>query len=152
MSTVANHADWPTLQALFPKYLEGNPLATERLFKSIQKAVLGYYLARMNNKNEAEDLSQAALLKIHFARDRFDLSQSLKTWVFTIASRTLIDHWRGLAQETLHQDPSDPIESMALTEAEILSPELKTELTGDLNQALLTLKPMDRSIVYLSGV
>jgi RNA polymerase sigma-70 factor (ECF subfamily) len=143
--------DWEALQKLFPLYRLGDLNATETLFRGIQKALAGYYYARLSKRDEAEDLAQAALLKIHFSRDRYDLKQSLKTWVFTIASRTLIDHWRGFAVESKYQD-ANPEEAIDLTESLLLDPERKTEFNHDLNEALKTLKPIDRSIVYLFGV
>ncbi len=41
---------------------------------------------------------------------------------------------------------------MAQMPTSAIGPDLKLELTEDINQALLHLKPIDRSIVYLYGV
>jgi RNA polymerase sigma-70 factor (ECF subfamily) len=147
-------SDWGALELLFPRYLSGDSGATSVLFTGIMGALRGYFHVRMGRGPDAEDLLQATLLKIHFARDRFDRTKSLKTWVFTIASRSLIDHWRGNAQDDLVFEAS--IEEtdlrLDLAPADILSPEEKTLLHRDLNQALEKLKPMERSIVYLYGV
>jgi len=131
--------------------LKGDLGATNALFSTLQKVLEGYFFARMNSKADAEDLSQIALLKIHFSRDRYDSSRRLKTWVFTLASRSLIDHWRGqhFDYEILGDDEESALESL---ESDLLDPERKTELHLDLNRALESLKPMDRSIVYLYGV
>ena len=93
-------------------------------------------------------------MKIHFARDRFDPSHSLKTWIFTIASRSLIDFWRGSKTQYIDdsfQDSSgtDILETFP---AQGLSLEEKLSLAEDLNHSLKALKPIDRTIVYLYGV
>jgi len=151
-----NPTDWLQRQTQFLLYIDGQAEATRELFLSLMGVLKGYFEARIGRGGDAEDLVQATLLKIHFARDSFDRGQSLKTWVFTIASRTLIDHWRGSAHEieTIRPSTEAPdAESLIDTlPAEFLNPEQKTQLHGDLNRALETLKPIERSIVYLYGV
>lgn len=150
---IKKQADWDQLQQLFPQYLKNDSSVIELLFSTIQKALQGYFYTRMNSKEDAEDLAQATLLKIHFARDRFDTSKSLKTWVFTIASRSLIDHWRKSSHDlediSIDDEANAHIADMAHLD---LSPELRVQLQNDLNKALKNLKPIDRQIVYLYGV
>ena len=156
-----SHGDWDHLEKLFSRYLQNDLQATKELFSELLRVVQGYFYVRMNSRPDAEDLTQATLLKIHFARDRFDPKQSLKTWIFTIASRSLIDHWRGSAREPQSETPPSDADggadedSMKILEelpSLLLDPERKTELHQDINKALLLLKPMERSIVYLYGV
>lgn len=153
--------EWEHLRSLFMTYLKNDQSAAQELFSELLRAVRGYFYARMDSHADAEDLAQATLLKIHFARDRFDPHQSLKAWVFTIASRSLIDHWRGSTREPqidaapARGDGDGGEQSMDVLEdmpSLLLDPETKTELHQDLNKALLGLKPIDRSIVYLYGV
>lgn len=145
-----SHADWPELEGLFAAYLKDDAQAARVLFSEVLRVLQGYFRARMDSAQDAEDLAQAALLKIHFARDRYDPAQRLKTWVFTIASRTLIDHWRGVASDAEDSELSEFV--METVASDWLDPAKKTELHRDINQALMKLKPMERSIVYLYGV
>lgn len=151
-----NHANWDHLQILFPNYLQGDVTASRDLFSELMRVIEAYFKARIQSDTEVDDLVQATLLKIHFSRDRFQQNLSLKTWVFTIASRTLIDHWRGL--ETDLHEPKNDREADDLNAAiealpsPLLDPSTKVELHHDLNKSLKKLKPMDRSIVYLYGV
>jgi len=151
-------ADWAALGILFNSYLNSDAVATRRLFEDITRVLKGYFYVRMGAGADADDMVQTTLLKIHFARDRYDPEQSLKTWVFTIASRSLIDHWRGNAVDNEHLErrsgTEDPARASELESvpSELLSPEQKTLLHADLNQALLQLKPIERSIVYLYEV
>lgn len=132
--------DWNRLQNLFEEYRNGNEECTQPLFSALEDILLGFFRARMGNSSDYEDLTQVTLLKIHFARERFNQNQALKTWVFTIANRCLIDHWRGYKS-------TEPIDTA--TEEVSYDIDIKAELTRDLNKALNTLKPIDRSIVYL---
>ena len=147
--------DWQNLEMQFQSYIRGDSATTRRLFETLQKIIKAYFSGKLGSKStEIDDLTQLTLMKIHFARDRFDPSQQLKTWIFTIASRSLIDFWRGSKADYIDdsfQDVSgtDPMESLP---AEGLSPEEKLCLTEDLNHFLKTLKPIDRAIVYLYGV
>lgn len=150
---------WEKLQILFSKYLQDDVSATRELFNGLMESLRGYFHIRIQSDEEAEDLLQTTLLKIHFARDRFDPNQSLKTWVFTIASRALIDHWRGHSSERELQYDSDTAsggqnhdEIIDSIPSQLLDPAMKIELQRDLKKALEKLKPIDRSIVFLYGV
>jgi RNA polymerase sigma-70 factor (ECF subfamily) len=152
-------ANWEALEERFSAYLRADAAATDGLFRDLTRVLRGYFRARVPSELEAQDLVQATLLKVHFSRDRYDPTRSLKTWVFTIASRTLIDHWRGLSTELadsrsggeIDEDGGavDPLEKVATPE---LGPALRAEFHGDLSSGFKKLKPIDRSIVYLYGV
>ena len=141
--------DWEKLKSLFGDYQKGDQQATRILFESLQKSLKPFFRMRLNSVADSEDLLQVTLLKIHFARERYDHSQSLKTWVFTIASRSLIDHWRGKDSQAEALNPESSYEDIA---SDTIETALKFELTTDINEALKTLKPTERSIVYLYGV
>lgn len=144
---------WTELQEQLPRYLAGDGQATRRLFEGIAAQVRPFFASR--SAAAADDLTQATLLKIHFARDRYDAALPLKTWVFTIARRTLIDHLRGGAAALLQPLP-DEQSGQPAHEREPLSsaldPGLKAELQRDLHRALATLKPEDAAIVCLYAV
>lgn len=142
--------DWDQLRVTFEAYRRGDQAAARAVFGEIERAVHGFYRARLGGGSpEVEDLTQVCLLKIHFGRDRFDATQSLKTWVFTIASRCLVDHWRKLGKR---QEASLDGELAEEIPEENLALDLRLEYHEGLERALSTLKPTDRSIVYLYGV
>jgi RNA polymerase sigma-70 factor (ECF subfamily) len=104
----------------------------------------------MNGSSEAQDMTQTTLLKIHIGRNSYDSKFSLKTWVFTIAHRALIDHWRvgSKDKENLIEAPIDE----EAHQLDGLNLEKLFEINDELQKALVKLKPLDRSIVYLYGV
>lgn len=151
MSSDAPSADWQLLQSAFLRYRAGDAQATRDLFGDIAHRLKPFFRSRCGSDEDAEDLTQATLLKIHFARERFDPAQSLKTWVFTIAGRSLIDHWRGRAAESSVLDQLDTADDGDAADTGP-GPDQRLEWNRDLRAALNHLKPIDRSIVYLYGV
>jgi DNA-directed RNA polymerase specialized sigma24 family protein len=51
-------------------------------------------------------------MKIHMNRLAFQRELPLRPWVFTIASRTLTDHWRGLGRRTSRIDTDVVIDEL----------------------------------------
>jgi RNA polymerase sigma-70 factor (ECF subfamily) len=147
--TLSTPPSWPQLQRQFTDYVAGDKAATRRLFLELERALRPFFLVRTRSETDTEDLLQATLLKIHFARERFDLEMSLKTWVFTIARRSLIDHWRAAPEAS--SPTEEPTDADTLP-AHALDPALRWELNQDLMRALGTLKPDDRMIVFLYAV
>ena len=151
---------WDDLQSCFEQYRRGEQRAARRLFAELIRRLRGFFQVRLRDEEAAADLAQAVALKLHFARDRFDGQRSLKTWVFTVAERCLIDHYRAhggdpLAAAANHDPPAEVDTAMAelgqLPEAGATA-EARLALTQELRQAMTTLIPTDQTIVYLYGV
>ena len=145
-----NFADWPHLTQLFLRYRSGDEAATLELFQVLEKVFNGFFHVRMSNSADIQDMVQTTMLKVHFGRDSFNEALSLKTWIFTIANRALIDHWRVGAKDRdnildIGQE-SENIESEGLPLDDLFA--IHSDLTGALNK----LKPFERSIVYLYGI
>jgi len=143
-------SQWLETQELFDSYISGDATVVNALFSKLGRIVRGFFIARTRSECDSDDLTQATLLKIHLSRQAFDSRLSLKTWVFTIAHRTLIDHWRKKSRLDLIEslegsdgsvDYSDASGAIELSE---LIP-----LRAVLEKSLETLKPSDRTIVYL---
>lgn len=143
-------SQWLRAQELFSAYLSGDVSAVNELFSSLGRIVRGFFIARTRSDSDSDDLTQATLLKIHLARESFDSRLSLKTWVFTIAHRTLIDHWRKRSRLDTHEtlDSSEGTAEYADTSGGIELSSL-IPLRAVLEKSLETLKPSDRTIVYL---
>lgn len=143
-------SDWPHLTDLFLKYRKGDLNATTELFENLESIYQGFFKVRMSNHVDIQDMIQTTLLKVHFGRDSFNELLSLKTWVFTIANRALIDHWRSGAKGREHL--IDMEEGQENIPQDGLQLDDLFEIHNDLENALDKLKPFDRSIVYLYGV
>lgn len=145
------HNNWSELQNMFLAYVAGDSRVVEPLFLAIGNAVRGFFLARTHNPADSDDLAQATLLKIHLARHTFKADLSLKTWIFTISHRTLVDHWRKRSNEEFKENPEDIENSkeyldIAVVREVIADLSLRTILQREMDG----LKPLDRTLVYLS--
>lgn len=143
--------EWGHLQVAFEAYRKGDAAVVSGLFSELGKRLYKFFFARTRNDSDSDDLTQAALLKIHLSRHAFNNDLSLKTWTFTVAQRTLIDHWRKRsrvdANESLESEQSH-LESVH--DKSIIDLASQISMRRSLEDALQALKPLDRSIVYLS--
>jgi RNA polymerase sigma-70 factor, ECF subfamily len=90
-------------------------------------------MLRRSGCNEAltEDLVQQTFLRLHAARGHYHRGQQVLPWVFAIARRLLIDHWRrrgrevGAALDVQRGDLMGPEEhAIAEETAQVLAQEL----------------------------
>ena len=80
-----------------------------RLYTEYRSRVLGYIRARVNNREDAEDLCQDVFERAFRASERFDPAKAAPgTWLFTITRNAVIDYFRRTRPtEELPEDLSD---------------------------------------------
>lgn len=131
----------------FIAYRDGDSAAARLVLGGMTRTLTDFFRFRTGRADIAEDLAQATILKIHFARHDFDRSRSLRGWVYAIAHRVLIDHWRA--------DRSEAVDGYGLESMDDLPASDDRhrlwEISRDLLQAMDRLKPLDRSIVFMCG-
>ncbi|MBQ6258024.1 MAG: sigma-70 family RNA polymerase sigma factor, partial [Clostridia bacterium] len=103
----------------------------EEIYAAYSGKVMGYIMARVQHRADAEDLCADVFEKVFRKMDQFDRSKaSLSTWIFTITRNTLIDHFRkNKPTEELDENLSDDGE----VEAPLLEQETLSELAAALN-------------------
>ncbi|MDZ7683569.1 MAG: RNA polymerase sigma factor SigZ [Fodinibius sp.] len=69
-------------------------LNTETLWRKFSDQVRGFIRSRVSNKQEAEDVLQDIFIRIHNGIDDLRHEDRLQSWVFSIARRALVDHYR----------------------------------------------------------
>ncbi|MFH1758979.1 MAG: RNA polymerase sigma factor [Patescibacteria group bacterium] len=82
-------------QELISTYLNGSEQSLEILIKRHLKSVYNFvfYKYANGNRQEAEDITQETFIKIWRNLKKFDLKKgNFKSWAFTIAKNTAIDH------------------------------------------------------------
>lgn len=88
--------------------------SAELSFEDVAKALsapLGRYLQRVAvDRGLAEDLLQETLLRIARGLPDFKGGSSVKTWAYTIATRTALDHFRKRGASSLVVDESEAAE------------------------------------------
>ncbi len=74
---------------------DGSVSSFEALVDRLGPRLLRYLTGRVRDAHAAEDLVQETFLRAYRHLDRYDPSRSFSTWLFTIATRLAISHWRA---------------------------------------------------------
>ncbi len=78
-----------------------------RLYRLHVRAVYRYLLARLGHAQDAEDVTAQVFERAWTSLPRFRPTGTFKSWLFTIAQRTLVDHYRQ------HPAPTLPLDNVA---------------------------------------
>jgi len=79
-----------TDESLIAAHLQGDPTAFRELVRQHGDSVLGYLFRMTGNRDQAEDLFQETFQRVHEKAHTYR-GGSLKSWLFTIATRVTID-------------------------------------------------------------
>lgn len=112
----------PTDEQLMTAYADGDIEAFEILYARHKGRVLGYLLAKLRNRDEAEEVFQAVFAKLHAARDRYREETPLLPWLFAIARNALIDHLRKNQVYRRHVVTTENIGAAAWSDRPACSP------------------------------
>ncbi len=87
-------------ESLIAAHLQGDPTAFRELVRQYGDSVLGYLFRMTGNRDQAEDLFQETFKRVHEKAHTYR-GGSLKSWLFTIATRVTIDFVRRRKRLTL---------------------------------------------------
>jgi RNA polymerase sigma-70 factor (ECF subfamily) len=123
---------------------EDSATALARLFDEHVWDVYGFVAYRVDNRVEAEDLTQQTFERALRAWSRFDPSRAQpRTWLLAIARNLVVDHYRR-DRSMMHRPLSEEGEEVVTQEG----PEA-AGVSPELSSALATLSNRDREIVAL---
>ncbi|MBV1758897.1 MAG: sigma-70 family RNA polymerase sigma factor [Dethiosulfatibacter sp.] len=94
---------------LIKRSQKGDINSFEELIKDYKKIAYNIALKMLKNKEDAEDVSQEALIKVYKSIDRFNMDSSFKTWLYRIVVNTCLDHVRKNKENPISID--QPIRS-----------------------------------------
>ncbi|MCW8904412.1 RNA polymerase sigma factor [Sedimenticola sp.] len=83
-----------TDEELMRAYVEGDVEAFQLLYNRHKARVLGFLVARLKNRAEAEDVFQEVFAKLHAHRLKYRKDAPFLAWLFTIVRNSLVDHVR----------------------------------------------------------
>ncbi len=105
-------------QAVFSRPNQRAPRAQPDPHREFDQAVVqfreqlrGFFRRRVRDQATADDLLQETLLKVYRSRATLLEGHRLEAWIYRIARRTLIDHWRRVR-------PNDELPENLAAEAE----------------------------------
>ncbi len=115
----------------------------EKIYTAYSGKVMGYIMARIRRRAEAEDLTADVFEKVYRKIGDYDRSKSsLSTWIFTITRNTLIDSYR-------RRRPTEELDETIADTTEVDEGLLQNETLQELAQALRELDQELRDIIVL---
>jgi RNA polymerase sigma factor (sigma-70 family) len=136
---VSNEKEWMRL------YVQtGDKVAFEAIFTEFAPRIHRYILRRTRgNRNLADDLTQQTFLHLHRARNDFDLSRSLRPWIFTIAANLV----REAARKSMRRPETlvDPLERST----DAVAPAVSSPEDRLVRRTLDTLPQAQREVIVL---
>ncbi len=127
--------------------LRGDADSFMRLYRLHVRTVYRYLLARLGRAQDAEDVTAQVFERAWTSLPRFRPSGTFKSWLYTIAHRALVDHYRRPAPPMVSLDDL----SAVLTDP-VAGPEDGAVTSAQLQQVLNLLErltPEQREIVSL---
>ena len=86
----------------------GERMDLEEIFRAHQKEIYVYFLRTTGNRHRAEDLGQETFARACSAAVLFRGDSSVRTWLFSIARRVLVDDIRRRGPATVPLDVDRP--------------------------------------------
>jgi len=132
-------------------YQDGDMEAFNEIFGRYERKLYNFFLGRLRNTSDCDDLYQKTFLKLHKSKHRYDPRKSFKPWFFTIAYNVLRDEFKrpSHTKEVLVGDEDPAI----YDDVDRATPE-KTTLTKEMSmkvqQALASLPEDQRDVIRLS--
>ena len=114
----------------------------EDVFRRHQREVYAYFLRTVGRPSEAEELAQETFVRACGAALRFRGDSSVRTWIFGIARRVLLEASRAGLFERV-PTPED---------RSGYPPAVSAEERLDLERALASLPPSDREVLVMVDV
>ena len=107
---------------------------------------LGRFVASLGVRDEVDELVQDTFVRAFGSLDAFRGESSLRTWLFTIARRLLLDRRRS---ERRRRDGEDVREGDAVTEYDALDGVVADETQARVRDAVGRLTPTQREVFLL---
>jgi RNA polymerase sigma-70 factor (ECF subfamily) len=135
-----NRGEYNMKRDLIIKSQKGDIEAFEELIKEHKKYAYNIALKILKNKEDAEDISQEALIKVYENIKSFNMNSSFKTWMYKIVFNTCIDFKRkkrlktSSLDEPIHYGYDDipkQIEDNEKNPEKLLTEKLNVELVRD---------------------
>lgn len=138
-----------TDEELMSAYAQGDLPAFEELYARHRGRVYGYLRKRSPSGETADELFQAAFMKLHEARFQYSPAKPFLPWLFSIAHTTWIDRLRKDASETRKIDAFEREPAAPASEAEVDLEALLAELAPEQRQLLDERYARDRSFAEI---
>lgn len=86
---------------------EGSKISFTELVKRFGPRLYNYFYPKVQNREDCEDLVQDTLVKAYKNIHLYNHNRTFTTWLFTIGTRKLVDHFRTLNRMRITDIPHD---------------------------------------------
>lgn len=134
------------LAALLPRIAAGDKHALSGLYRALEKPVYKFIRSRLNDPFESSDILHDVFMEVWRSAGRFEGRSKVQTWVFGIAYRKVIDHFRKQGRQVVTDDIPETVDDTVDTEASLAA----GQEAAHLRHCLDTLKDEHRSAISLA--
>ncbi len=134
------------LENLMAHYQQGDFNAAADLIAQLSPQLQRFFVAQFASRADADDLLQETWLRIHRVRHTYRPSEPVLPWLYAIARRVRVDHYRKSSRTTAHHRELEDVSTIAAP----VSPE-----SGQLDGLAALLKPLsdgEREVVEMLKV
>lgn len=104
-------SDNDKLRTLVTRAKGGDPASTEALVRVLYPLVFRWALVKIGTRDDAEDVCQEVMIRVHRYLNRFDDRSKVTSWVYKITSNAVADHHRRSIRHLRAADSPDSNES-----------------------------------------
>jgi len=133
---------------LVRRALAGDATAFESLFDRHVRVCLRYSTRMLGSREDAEEVTQEAFVRVHDALDRYDGQTPFRTWLLSI----LINRCRTVMQQNRRRTARIVLDEEAVREASVEPRERDAELREAIGRALARLESAQREAFLLKHV
>lgn len=137
-------ADEDQLRRLMTAGLAGDSRAQHALRTALVPVLRRFYVRRMGNAADLEDLVQDTLIAVHTRRASWDRDRPFGPWLYAVARYKMIDHFRRARVEVGYDDVAELLGDGGFEEA--VSARL------DVDAALDTLTPKQAATIRATKI
>ena len=129
----------------------------EAAWRDLHDQLLGFITRRVRTREDAEDILQEVMLRIHRSSSELERVERVTGWIYRIASNAIVDYYRKPARRELpagwQLDVEEPGDSESVSVAdEPGTGELRGELARCLSPLIERLPASDRQALVLTEV
>jgi RNA polymerase sigma factor (sigma-70 family) len=136
----------PSLADLLARTAQGDKSAFSALYRTLERPVYRFIASKLNDPHEAADILNEVFMEIWRAAGRFEGRSAVKTWIFGIAYRKTMDHFRKTARVSV----SDDIPEVADESPDALTCLASAQEAEHVRHCMGTLSPDHRSAIELA--
>jgi RNA polymerase sigma factor (sigma-70 family) len=135
-----------TLATLLQRTAKGDKAAFTELYHLLERPLFRFILSKLNDPHEAADILNEVFMEVWQSAGRFEGRSTVKTWVFGIAYRKTMNHFRKNGRVTVTDDLPEQVDESP----DAVSRLAAVEEAGLVHQCLAGLSPDHRAAIELA--